>query len=568
MRTGAAASAEPDSRHPVPEVVLRGCRLWTGAGETPVYGPGAVAIGGGRILAVGGDSDADRWGGSGTRMVHLGGRFLMPGFVDAHLHLLPGGLQLGGVELRGTATPAEFTRRVGERAASIPPGEWILGGGWNERDWDGPLPAREWVDPMTPGHPVLLHRTDLHLAVANTRALELAGICDNPSPTEPEGVERDPSTGRPTGLLREGAILHVRQYVPPPGREVRERAILAAARYALSRGVTQLHDMGVLQDVEGSRDSVDILARLEANGRLPIRVLAALPIEDRDEAAERLRRYGRGPGKLRQGVVKGFVDGSLGASTAWFHHPYTDDPTNPGGPVCDLDELAEAIAEAAGVGLDVAVHAIGDRANDWLLRVYGEVRARRTDGGMGRGGGVRRPILRIEHAQHLTEDGVREAARGGAVLSMQPAHLRDDGPWMAERIGGERCRWAYPFASLHEGGAGLAFGSDWPVAPPDPLLALAMAMEVCWRPGQGIGVEAALAAHTLGGAVAGGWEGETGTMVPGKAADLVVLSRDPREVPPEALLEEVGVELTMVAGECVFVQDGVDHPFPVAPVSS
>lgn len=547
--------------------ILTGGRVWTGRpGDGPPREGWAVALKGERIQAVGPQEEVVALGGRRTAFLELEGRFLMPGFVDAHVHLQAGGLDLFRVDLRGVVSPEELMRRVSDRTRSTPAGEWILGGGWDEHLWGGELPNRGWLDRAAPGHPVLLLRTDLHVGVANSLALERAGInSDTPDPErgriDREGAHTPGRTGFPTGILRERALDPVVRKIPPPSQTDREGALRAAARHALSRGVTQVHDMGAIQTPAESWASLSTLRGIHASGRLPLRVLAAVPIEDRSRIQALIEEEGRGDARLRWGLVKGFVDGSLGAGTAWFHEPYADDPSSSGGPIIDLEALRRGISESVSAGLQPAVHAIGDRAVDWLLEVYAEV-ARTHPGADLR--------LRVEHAQHMTARGIRMSISPHIALSVQPAHLCDDGGWAEARIGIDRIAGAFAFGTLERAGARLALGSDWTVAPLDPRCALAAAVTrrvngppgggspaggAFGRPEERLSLAQALRGHTLGGAWAGGMDGETGTLEPGKRGDLVVLSRDPFELSPDAFTTELRAEMTFVDGALVWQCD-------------
>ncbi len=543
------ADASPDLLSGPAHCILSGATVWTGSPGEAGPRPGwAVALRGERILAVGPADRVAALGGPATAHVDLSGRFLMPGFVDAHVHLQAGGLDLHRVDLRGVDSPEELVRRVGERARALPEGSWILGGGWDEHLWGGQLPHRRWLDSAAPAHPVFLLRTDLHVGVAGSRALELAGIGPE-TPDPPLGeVGRDPD-GSPDGLLRERALELLTPRIPPPTGAQRATALQAAAFHALSHGVTQVHDMGALQSAAESWASLEALRRLNREGRLPIRVRAAVPLGDGHRLRALVEEEGRGDARLGWGMVKGFVDGSLGAGTAWFHEPYSDSPGSCGGPITDLETLRAGILEAAELGLQPVVHAIGDRAVDWLLAVYAEVP---------RGNGRREFPLRVEHAQHVTPGALERVSDPRIVLSVQPAHLSDDGAWAEARIGPLRLPGAYAFGSLQRAGARLAFGSDWTVAPLDPRCALAAAVTRETRgdlPGGRFGreeeclsLEAALRAHTLGAAAAAGLEGETGSLEAGKRGDLVVLSRDPFGMPARELPTALRVEMTFVDG--------------------
>lgn len=551
MTTPSSSSAPADR-------ILTDLRIWTGVrgpdGALPrqTTAGHALAIRDGRILAEGPASRILELRGPHTAIQPLGGRTVLPGFVDAHVHLLSGGLELHRVQLRGTRSPDDLAQRIRSRARQTPGDGWILGGGWDHHAWGGTLPTREVLDRAVPHRPVFLLRVDLHMGAANSAALARAGI-DAHTPDPPGGtIDRDPVTGEPTGILREEALIPMAAAVPAPTDAERESALMAAARHALSRGVTQVHDMGALQSAEESWASLEALRRLRLGGRLPLRVRAAVPLETRHRLADLVRQEGRGDLRLGWGAVKGFVDGSLGAGTAWMLEDYADEPGNRGAPSTDPETLARALLEAAELGLQPVVHAIGDRATGWLMDAFAPMDP------------ASRP--RMEHAQHLTPESIAMAGQRRAILSVQPAHLLDDGQWVERRLGPQRPRWAYPFRSLLDAGAVLAFGSDWTVAPMDPRVALAAAVHripgdppsgeagvgAAWSPGERIHLSEALSAHTLGGAVAAGLDTHTGTLEAGKAADLAILDADPFEVDPVRLPTEVQVHLAFVDGAPVW----------------
>jgi predicted amidohydrolase YtcJ len=536
-----ACAIEP---HPA-DLILTGGAVWTGVpGAAPAQ---AIAIRDGRILHVGTEAEVLRLLGPTTRRIELAGRLVVPGMGDSHLHFINGGFQLQSLDLRDASTPTEFIQRIAEFARSRPPGHWITGGDWDHERWPGaPLPHRQWIDPVTRDYPVLISRLDGHMALANTRALELAGITRE-TPDPPGGtIVRDPRTGEPTGVLRDAAIGLVGRLIPDATEEERERALLSAQSHALARGVTLVHDMGSWADLETYR-------RARRAGKLKVRVYAFVPLG----TWERLRDYvageGTGDRRLRWGGLKGYVDGSLGASTAWLHRPYDDDPGTSGLIVTDSAELAAWIRDADAAGLHVAVHAIGDRANDWLLDAYAEAIRRN---------GRRDRRFRVEHAQHLTPEAIGRFAALDVVASMQPYHIIDDGRWAEKRIGPERVRTSYTLRSLLDSGARLAFGSDWNVAPLDPLLGIYAAVTRRtldgkhpdgWVPEQKITVEEALRAYTAGPAYAAFMEKELGTLEPGKLADLVVLSENILTIDP-VRIPEVQVDYTIIQGEVVYAR--------------
>lgn len=530
------------------DLVMRGGVVWTGVPESGAAR--AVAVKDGRILAVGSDEDVEALIGSGTRVVELEGRAVTPGFIDAHTHFIDGGFKLASVDLRDAATPEELARRIGAFASTVPPGTWITGGDWDHELWGGELPRREWVDALTPDHPVFVNRLDGHMALANSAALSAAGIDQDGRTPDPEGgtIVRDPATDEPAGVFKDEAMGLIGRAIPDPTEAELDHALETAAAHALERGVTQVHDMAGWSSLETYR-------RAHERGALPLRVYSVVPISTWERLRDWVGEHGRGDRRLWWGGLKGFVDGSLGSTTAWFYEPYADEPATAGFMTSDSTELRTWIASADAAGLQVMVHAIGDRANDWLLDVYRDV---------ARENGPRDRRFRIEHAQHLTPEAVARFAEQGVIAAMQPYHAADDGRWAEKRIGPERILGTYAFRSLLDAGATLAFGSDWTVAPIDPVLGLDAAVTRRtidganpdgWVPGERIGLEETLRAYTQGGAVAGFVEDELGRLEPGLLADLVVLSEDVFSLDPKSLAT-VRVDMTVVDGRVAFERAG------------
>ncbi len=540
-----ACAPSPDEPGGEADVVLRGGTIWVGPESPPVA---ALAIDDGRVLALAGEaSGLDSLTGPGTRVIELAGRAVVPGFVDAHTHFITGGFQLSSVDLRDAADPDEFAARISEFAATLEPGEWITGGNWDHERWGGDLPTRAWIDSLTPDNPVFVTRLDGHMALANSAAMEAAGVIAETGAPPGGEIVRDEADGAPTGVFKDEAMELIRRVIPPPSEEELDRALQAAAHHALSMGVTQVHDMG-------DWDHLETYRRAHARGALPLRVYSLVPLDAWAQLAELVRREGRGDERLWWGGLKAFVDGSLGSTTAWFYDPYVDAPETSGLITTDTARLREQIASADSAGLHVVVHAIGDRANDWLLDAYEALPPRGTE---------RR--LRIEHAQHLSRPAIERFAALGVVASMQPYHAADDGRWAERRIGAERLRTTYAFRSLLDADATLAFGSDWTVAPLDPLVGLEAAVTRQtldganpngWVPEQRVQFGEALAAYTVGAAYAGFAEAFSGTLEPGKPADLVILSANPFETEAEAV-DALRVEATFVEGEVVFDARGI-----------
>jgi predicted amidohydrolase YtcJ len=521
------------------ETVLRGGVVWTGVADAePVE---ALAVRGGKIVWVGRQGESEDLIGAETEVVELSGRAVVPGLIDSHTHFIPGGFQLSSVDLRDAQTPDEFTRRIADFARDLPDRAWITGGDWDHELWGGELPRKEWIDPVTVNHPVLVSRLDGHMALANTLALQAAGVTRNTSDPPGGTIVRDPDTGEPAGVLKDEAMGLVTAVIPSPSDDARDQALERAMRHALAHGVTQVHHMGTWEDLETFR-------RTHERGGLRVRIYSVVPIASWERLRDFVAREGRGDDWLWWGGLKGFVDGSLGSTTAWFYEPYDDEPGTAGLMTSDTARLRSWISEADRAGLHLMVHAIGDRANDWLLDVYEEVAA---------DNGERDRRFRVEHAQHLTREAIDRFGRLKVIAAVQPYHAADDGRWAEKRIGPQRIQRTYAFRSLLDAGATLAFGSDWTVAPISPILGIDAAVTrrtidganpEGWVPQERITLTETLTAYTSGAATAGYVEEIVGTLEVGKHADLVVLSKDPFGMDPERVVE-LEVDLTMVGGE-------------------
>lgn len=530
------------------DLLLTGGTVWTG--DADVQSAEAVAIRDGKILAVGSAADLREYEGPRTVVIDLDGRFVVPGFIDDHTHFIGGGFQLGSVDLRSSATPEEFARRIGAFARTVPAGRWITGGDWDHEMWAGaPLPRREWFDSLAADHYVAVSRLDGHMMVVNTPVLELAGITrDTPDPAGGT-IVRDEVTGEPTGVLKDEAMSLVYRVMPESTPEERDEAFRRAQAFALARGVTMVHDMGDWSDLETYR-------RAHAAGEQRIRIYSLVPLALWERLRDFVAGNGRGDDLLQWGGLKGFVDGSLGSTTAWFYEPYEDEPGTSGLLVSDTAQLRAWVLGADAAGLHVVVHAIGERANDWLLDVYAAA---------AQVNGTRDRRFRIEHAQHLSTAAISRFAEMGVLPSMQPYHAIDDGRWAEKRIGAERIQRTYAFRSLLDSGANLMFGSDWTVAPIDPLAGIYAAVTRRtiddanpggWVPQERITVEEALRAYTAANAYGAFMEDRLGTIRVGSIADVVVLSENLTSIDPVAI-PDVQVDYTIVGGEIVHARDGL-----------
>jgi predicted amidohydrolase YtcJ len=474
----------------------------------------------------------------------LQGKFVTPGFIDNHTHFLSGGYQLASVNLRTAKTPAEFIQIMKGFASTMNEGGWVSGGDWDHEAWGGELPRREWIDSITGDHPVFVNRLDGHMGLANSKSLSLAGITR--STPDPEGgtIVRDPKTGEPTGILKDEAMNLVWKAMPEPSPEEFDKMLERAQEHALSLGLTQVHDVSSY----GGWNDLETYRRAEKNRTLRMRIYAFVPISTWQRLASYVSKNGRGDDLLRWGALKGFVDGSLGSTTAWFYKPYNDEPQTSGLTVTDTTELKKWILAADSTGLHVGVHAIGDRANDWLLDVFQQAENQN---------GKRDRRFRIEHSQHLTKTAISRFAKQNVVPSMQPYHAIDDGRWAEKRIGPERIKSTYAFRSLLDAKAPLTFGSDWTVAPLSPLEGIYAAVTRQtldganpggWIPEEKISVEEALRCYTSANAYAGFQESKLGVLKPGMLADFVVLSDNLLEINPEKI-KEARVLKTVVGGK-------------------
>jgi predicted amidohydrolase YtcJ len=534
------SSASPEAA----DLVLLSAKVWTGDPARPEAT--ALAARGGRLVAVGSDAEVGKLRGPRTVVVDGKGRRVVPGFIDAHTHMSMGGFNLLAVDLRKTKDPADFTRRLAEFAKTRPAGLWMTDGAWDHQVWADPvLPTRAMLDPATGDRPACLSRTDGHMMVCNGRALALAKVTR--STPDPQGgvIVRDVA-GEPTGVLKDAAMDLV--WAVRPARTVAEleEALQTAVRHAAENGVTSV------QDLPGNSRDLDAWEALRRQGKLTVRVDYRPSLSEWETARDR-RVAMKNDEWLRIGGVKGYVDGSLGSSTALFFEPYLDDPKTSGVYASDaipLEKLETRVAAADAAGLQVEVHAIGDRANAEILDVFERVAKKN---------GAKDRRFRVEHAQHLRAQDVPRFAKQGVIASMQPYHAVDDGRWAQMRIGLERCRTTYAFRSLLDAGAHLAFGSDWDVAPLSPITGIDAAVNrrtldgrnpTGWIPEQKIGVEEALRAYTTGAAHAGFAEKEKGSLSVGKLADFVVLSRDILAIPPGEI-PDARVDATVVGGRLV-----------------
>jgi predicted amidohydrolase YtcJ len=508
----------------------------------------AVAVIGDRIVALGSRADIDLWRGPKTKVIDAGGKLLLPGFNDAHVHFMQGGAQLEQVQLTDALTPEEFAKRIAAQVKNTPKGEWILGGRWDETKWpDQQLPSKDLVDPITGDIPMFVERYDGHEALANSTAMKLAGV-DAKTADVPGGVIMRDTTGNPTGIFKDAAQELIYKVIPPMSHERRLRAARRALEHAASLGVTSVQHM--------NPEFVDVAAysELAEKGELTTRIYA-VPMETnwQDQAKVGIR-HAWGSSYLRLGAVKGYADGSLGSRTAYMFEPFADDPENRGllsdemhPPTAMRDRLMQADA----AGLQLRVHAIGDRAISMMLDIFADIE---------KAHGYHDQRFTIEHAQHMAQKDFARFASLHVIASMQPYHAIDDGRWAEKRLGHDRTRYSYAWRSFLNHGVKLALGTDWPVAPLNPILGLYAAVTRAtldgknpdgWIPEEKITLPEAVEAYTMGSAFTEFQEHKKGSITPGKLADMVILSDNIFDFKPEAI-RNVKVETTIVGGKVVY----------------
>jgi predicted amidohydrolase YtcJ len=533
-----------------PDEVFVADRIWTLDSARPTAE--AVAVKDGVIVAVGPEEEILALARRETVVHRLKGAFIYPGFVDAHCHLLSLGLQLDRLDLVGTSSFEEIVKKVRAKTEEAAAGEWILGRGWDQNDWQDPhWPSKEELDRVSPANPVYLRRVDGHAAIANSKVLEIAGI-DAGTP-DPAGGKIIRENGKPTGVLIDRAMDLVKDFIPQPSVETKRKALLRAADLCMSAGLVGVHEAGV------TGENLNLYRQMADSGEMPFYINAMVDGEDSTlvqilEAGPEIRRGGM----LTIRSVKLYADGALGSRGAALLEPYSDEPDNSGLLMMDTDSLATFTENALRHGFQVCVHAIGDRANRVVLDAYERaMKATGVEGDKAR--------LRDEHAQVISPPDIPRFGSLGVIASMQPTHCTSDMPWAPDRLGPVRIHGAYAWASLIEGGAHVAGGSDFPVESHDPLLGFYAAVTRQdtrgnppggWSPEERMTREQALAIFTLGAAYAAFEEDVTGSLEPGKRADMTVLSRDIMQVEPSEILD-TEVVMTIVGGRILYEQEEV-----------
>jgi len=531
---------------PAADLIIRNAKVWTVDGSHPEAE--AVAVLGDRIVAVGSNHEVDAWRGPNTRVVDAAGKRLLPGFNDAHVHFTSGGQQLDSVQLTDATSAQEFVRRIADRAKKSSRGDWILGGDWDETKWTpAQLPTKELIDAVTGNIPVAVSRYDGHMILANSAALKLAGITAQ-TPDPAGGVIVRDAQGNPSGALKDAASDLVFKVVPDPTHDQRRHAIERALEYAASLGVTSV------QHMNPDYADIAIYAELLEEGKLTTRIYAAPLISQVDDQTKiGIRRAFGGP-YLRIGALKSYADGSLGSRTAYFFDPFTDQPDNRGllsDAMHPISLMRDRMMQGDGAGLQLCTHAIGDAGISAILDIYAQIENAH---------GPRDRRWRIEHAQHMAAKDFDRFAQLHVIASVQPYHAIDDGRWAEARIGHDRASRTYAFRTFMDHGVRLALGTDWDVAPLNPMLTLYAAVTRAtldgknpngWFPEQKLTVKETIEAYTMGSAYAEFQDQVKGSITPGKLADMVLLSDDVLTIDP-VKIRDAKVLKTWVGGTLTY----------------
>jgi len=527
------------------DTIFSNGKIWTGDKSHPQAS--AMALKGNQIIAVGSNTEIAKLKNPSTMMIDLKGKRVTPGFIDNHTHFREVSGLLSAVQLRDASSKKEFIKRIAGYAKRMKPGHWMRDGIWDHEAWGGQLPQAKWIDGVTDKNPVYLWRTDGHMALANSMAMKLAGINDRTADVPGGEIVRD-KNGKPTGIFKDAAMDLIRKAVPTLSQEQQASSFEVGIEHAVSFGVTQIHNMGSWADLQA-------FDKLNQNNQLKMRVYSFVPLQTHSQLASYIKPHGRGDDMHRWGGLKAMVDGSLGSTTAWFYQAYNDEPDKHGFPIYDLKQFKDWIKSADLAGLHVTIHAIGDRANDWILDSFEDIAKNNPANPQRR--------WRIEHAQHLTPSAIKRMNQLSVIPSMQPYHAIDDGRWAEKRIGAERIKLTYAFNSLAKANAKITFGSDSPVAPMNVMQGIYAAVTrrtldganpEGWIPTEKISIEQALTAYTINNAYAGFQENKLGQLKAGYLADFVVLEQDIFEI-PEQQIKDVKVSMTVIDGKIVYQKE-------------
>ncbi|OGC80014.1 MAG: hypothetical protein A2W07_07790 [candidate division Zixibacteria bacterium RBG_16_43_9] len=504
----------------------------------------ALAVSGERIVHMGKDEQIRDYVTADTQVINLGGKLVLPGFNDAHLHFLGGGLNFLRMDLRNCTSFEEIGERIKDKVSKLQPGSWILGRGWDHTLFNqGKWPDKTFLDKITPQNPVYLKRIDGHVGWVNSLALQMSKIDKNCSSPEGGTIIEDAHTGEPIGILLENAMQLVERIIPKPSFKEQTLAIREAVKEANRFGITSVQDNS---DVE----VLEVYKKLLEKDELKVRVSEWLPLElirNHEELKRLIESFPEKSNLLKPGLLKIMADGTLGSRTAFLFEPYSDEPGKSGVLLYEEKEMEDMVLLADKSGYQVGIHAIGDRANHTVLNIYEKIQKLNPE---------RERRHRIEHCSLLREADIPRFAKSGTVASVQPSFWSSDKKWLEQRLGKERMKGAYAFKSLLDSGTVLAFGTDWPVESLNPMLGIYSAVTravgaYCHTPLQKLTVEQAVKAYILGSAYAEFQEKEKGSLEIGKLADIVVLSKDIFSIQLEEILE-TEVEMTILGGKVIY----------------
>ena len=498
----------------------------------------AIAIKDHKIVKVGTNQEIKPYIGENTKTINLKEKTVVPGFIDTHAHITGFGKSLKQINLRGVSSIKEIQKKLKKRIQKTPKGQWILGRGWDQDHLtEKRYPTRWDLDKFSPNNPVIFTRVCGHLCVANSQALELADIAKETTPPPAGQIDKDPKTGEPTGILRENAMNLVWKMIPEPSEEELTEACSLACQKAVEAGLTSVHWL------TSSPTEIRVIQKLRQQNKLPLRVYIVVSVKLLDHLIDLGLHTGFGDSRVRIGSVKIFSDGSLGARTAALFQPYHDEPTRKGMILYTQEKLNKLVMKAHKADFQLAIHAIGDRAIDMALTVLEKALKEAPK---------KNHRHRIEHASVLNKRLIQRMRKLKVTASVQPHFVVSDF-WVANRVGPSRARWVYPFKTLIQEGVLTTGGSDCPVEPIDPLLGIWAAVAREAFPEERITVDDALRLYTVNAAYASFEEDIKGSIDVGKLADLVVLSREPHETPPNEI-RDVKVEMTIVGGKVVYVK--------------
>lgn len=524
-------------------LVIKNAKIWTANPQMPFAQ--SLAISGTTIIDIGTENSMLKHVKETTNVIDAKGMFITPGFIDSHVHLLMGGERLNSIKLKNVTSLFEFVLAIGNYAKSLKKGEWILGGDWDHMNWGGILPSRFLIDDQTRDNPVWIGRHEGHTYLANSLALKLAGLSDNNIPKIQGGTIEVNEQNKMTGIFKDNALRLVFDKIPLPNEEESFKYMRSAMDYFSQFGVTSVHHMTepVGRNRAGLPRDLEIFENFENSGeKMKTRIYAAVPIELQQDLVTKMKN--NQPGQMvRFGAVKGYADGSIGSHTAAFFDDYIDAPGYKGDLVNDYNQLYEQIKNADRENIQIFIHAIGDRGVRMVLDIFEQVIKEN---------GERDRRWRIEHAQHISSDDFKRFKQLGVIASVQPQHAIDDSRFIKKYLDESQIKQSFAFRTLLDNQARLAFGSDWFVSPPNPLMSIHAAINrEYFLPEQSITLEESLYAHTLYAAYSVHEEHLKGSLEVGKLADMVIIDKNLFEIDSKEI-KDSKIVMTILGGNVIF----------------